>query len=54
MAQQEELPRWLGAVVPVLAVLGWEAAAHLSELPPYLPAPSTILARLGEMLASGE
>ena len=44
------LPRWLGAVVPLLLVLVWQ----ISPTPEYLPAPSAIARRMGEMLASGE
>jgi ABC-type nitrate/sulfonate/bicarbonate transport system permease component len=43
-------PRALGAVVPLLLLLVWQAA----PTPEYLPAPSAIGQRMAELLASGE
>jgi ABC-type nitrate/sulfonate/bicarbonate transport system permease component len=48
------LPRWLGAIVPILLLIFWEAAGRFGELPEYLPPPSAIGARLVEMLATRE
>jgi ABC-type nitrate/sulfonate/bicarbonate transport system permease component len=50
----ERLPGWLGAVVPVGLLILWELAGRFALLPDYLPPPSAIGARMGEMLASRE
>ena len=47
-------PRWLGALVPLLLVLLWELYGRAFQLPDYLPPPSSIAARLGEMIRSRE
>ena len=48
------LPRWLGAIVPILLLVVWEAAGRFGQLPEYLPPPSAIAARLAELLATRE
>jgi len=50
----ERLPAWLGAIVPVGLLIAWEVFGKVFQLPDYLPAPSAIGARMGEMLASRE
>ena len=44
----------LGLALPLAALVAWEVAARIGDVPSYLVAPSVILATVWEMMASGE